>query len=153
MTEHEFDQQIWRNYDRVTIQLSPDQAPWKQKVNSVCFPTHSVQVNMPNGGREWVRCECIVTHTCATGATDDLQLIEDLHNKLMAANKRNEELQIIKMQLESKLSSTTIADLRKSINVINNNLSSKKATIERIDEAVKKIEKAIDKMESNSNEE
>lgn len=150
MTEHEFDQQIWRNYDRVTIQLSPDQAPWKQKVNSVCFPTHSVQVNMPNGGRDWVRCDYIVSHSCALGVTEDVEMIEDLHNKLMESQEKLRVLEFDNKALKDQLSKNHMADIRKALLVIQDKIDVKKRNQEFVDKALERLNYALDKMTNNN---
>lgn len=91
MTEQEFKKQVWRAYDTVDIEGVANHA----RVIAVGFPSLSVRAAVAPGVVEWFKCDQIVAHHSATGNPDDLAIIEDLHNKLMAANKRNEDLQQI----------------------------------------------------------
>lgn len=143
MTEQEFVRQVWRAFDTVEIE-----GGIKGKVLNVCFSTRSVRIPVANGVPEWVRCELIVKHTSGTAAVEDAGIIEDLHNKLMAANKRNDDLQAIVDDLKAKMNNSNISNLRKSVNVLAGNLILKKKTIERIDEAVTRINALLDKEEN-----
>ena len=85
MTEQEFKRQVWRAYDTVEIEGVAKNA----RVINVGFPSLSVRAAIAPGVTEWFKCDQIVSHKSATGEPDDLAIIADLHNKLMAANKRN----------------------------------------------------------------
>ena len=141
MTEQEFGKQVWRPYDYIETEDGI-----KGRVTNVCFPTKSVRINIGEGLQEWFRCESITKHTSITGETEDAAIIEDLHNKLMAANQRNENLQLIKNQLEEKLNNNRIGELRKCINLLNGNLIPKKKTIERIEQALQRLDAVVSEM-------
>ena len=142
MTEQEFVRQVWRAFDTVEIE-----GGIKSKVLNVCFTTHSVRIRLANGVPDWVRCELIVKHTSGTAETEDAGIIEDLHNKLMKAEKRNDDLQAIVDDLNAKMSNSNVGNLRKAVNLLTGNLVSKKKTIERIDEALARINAFLDKEE------
>lgn len=143
MTEQEFKKQVWRAYDTVEIEgVTNKQA----RVIAVGFPSMSVRAAIAPGVVEWFKCEQIISHKSATGQPDDMAIIEDLHNKLMAANKRNEDLQAIKNDLEEKLSKNNLGELRKCINMLNNNLVEKKTVITTIESALARIDAAIEKL-------
>ena len=143
MTEQEFKKQVWRAYDTVEIEgVTNKQA----RVIAVAFPSMSVRAAIAPGVVEWFKCEQIISHKSATGQPDDMAIIEDLHNKLMAANQRNENLQLIKNQLEEKLNNNRIGELRKCINLLNGNLIPKKKTIERIEQALQRLDAVVNEM-------
>lgn len=148
MTEQEFNRQVWRPYD--TIELVGDEMNGtKRKVLNVCFSTKSVRVRMSGDNAEWVRCEMIASHQSICGNTEDTEIIEDLHNKLMAANKRNEDLQLIKVKLESQISKCNTGELRRCVNILASTLVEKKKTIESIEKAVARINESLNKNENN----
>lgn len=142
MTEQEFMKHVWRPYDTVEVIGDITGA-----VLNVCFPVKSVKISLPGGEAQWFMCRDIVQHISRTDTPDDMSIIEDLHNKLMAANKRNDDLQAIVYDLKAKMSNSNISNLSKSVNVLAGNLILKKKTIERIDEAVTRINALLDKIE------
>lgn len=142
MTEQEFMKHVWRPYDTVEVIGDITGA-----VLNVCFPVKSVKISLPGGAAQWFKCRDIVQHISRTDTPDDMSIIDDLHNKLMAANKRNDDLQAIVDDLKAKMSNSNISNLRKSVNVLAGNLILKKKTIERIDEAVTRINDVLDKIE------
>ena len=90
MTEQEFMKHVWRPYDTVEVIGDITGA-----VLNVCFPVKSVKISLPGGAAQWFKCRDIVRHISRTDTPDDMSIIEDLHNKLMAANKRNDDQQKI----------------------------------------------------------
>ena len=142
MTEQEFSKQVWRAYDTVALEGFDKNF----RVVAVHFPKYSVRVAIAAGVFEWFKCDQIVSHSSATGNPDDMSIIEDLHNKLLAANQRNENLQLIKNTLEEKLNNNRIGELRKCINLLNGNLIPKKKTIDRIEQALQRLDDVIDQM-------
>ena len=146
MTKSEFRSQVWRPYDSVELDNGI-----KGRVINVCFPTHSVRINLPVGGTDWFDCDMIVRHNSSAGETDDIAIIEDLHKKLMAAHKKNEDLQETLQTLQKKLQEGSIANLRKSLNILNNNLIEKKKTMEQVEKAVEKVNEIIDNLEEYAN--
>lgn len=148
MTEQEFLRQVWRPYDTVEID-----GGLKGRVTSVCFPTRSVKATINKDVHDWFKCDMILSHKSATGETTDLEIIENLHFQLMAANKRNEDLQEIKNKLENKLKESkevkaeqVYANLRKSVNGLAATLVQKKDTIAQIEKAIAKIDENILKL-------
>jgi len=135
---------VWRPYDTVELENGI-----KGRVLNVCFSTRSVRVPIGQGVSEWFKCDAIVKHNSVTGEPTDIEIIEDLHNKLMAANKRNEDLQLIKVKLESQISKCNTGELRRCVNILANALVEKKKTIESIEKAVARINESLDKNENN----
>lgn len=145
MTEKEFLQQVWRPYDVVVIDDN-----LRGSVMNVCFSSRSVKLTI-NGTQDWFRCESISEHITKCGNTDDASIIEDLHNKLMSANKRNEDLQgIVNVQntrikeLETVAKSKQLEEVRKVLCRIENEIRPTKKLIEYVDS----LGPAIDKLET-----
>ena len=133
MTEKEFMRQVWRPYDTVEID-----GGMKGRVTSVCFPSRSVRVTITKEVHEWFKCDMIVSHTSAAGEADDLAIIENLHNKLMAAEERiNTQQDIINKQndkLAGKPDEGQLKKLRKAANKIADALTSIDARLGQVDE-------------------
>lgn len=149
MTQQEFMRQIWRPYDTVTIEGGAI-----GKVTSICFPSRSVKVTINEAVHEWVECDLIVEHKCVCGNIEDTEIIADLHNKLMTANKRNNDLQYIldkqKEQialLNQKVSAAGTNLLCKKVNLLTERLVEKKKIIASIEDAIEKINEFIEKKE------
>ena len=151
MTEQEFKKQVWRAYDTVDIEGVANHA----RVIAVGFPGVSVRAAIAPGVVEWFKCDQIVAHHSATGNPDDLAIIEDLHNKLMAANKRNEDLQhILNTQqerikglndkLQGKPDSKDLRKLRTSVDSIY-------STIGSIDHRMKQIDEYLESLKEDNN--
>ena len=151
MTEQEFKKQVWRAYDTVDIEGVANHA----RVIAVGFPGLSVRAAIAPGVVEWFKCDQIVAHHSATGNPDDLSIIEDLHNKLMAANKRNEDLQhILNTQqerikdlndkLQGKPDSKDLKKLRTSVDSIY-------STIGSIDHRMKQIDEYLESLKEDNN--
>ena len=151
MTEQEFKKQVWRAYDTVDIEGVANHA----RVIAVGFPSLSVRAAVAPGVVEWFKCDQIIAHHSATGNPDDLAIIEDLHNKLMAANKRNEDLQNIvnvqnekikslDAQLAGRPNDKDLTKLRKSVDSIY-------STIGSIDHRMKQIDEYLDSLKEKEN--
>ena len=149
MTEQEFKKQVWRAYDTVDIEGVADHA----RVIAVGFPSLSVRAAVAPGVVEWFKCDQIVAHYSATGEPDDLAIIDDLHNKLMATNKRNDDLQQIlnnqrehikdlNDKLQGKPNSKDLRKLRTSVDSIY-------STIGSIDHRMKQIDEYLDSLKAN----
>ena len=138
MTEKEFLQQVWRPYDTVTVDGNI-----KGRVQNVCFATRSVRIKMPVGAPEWFRCELIIAHKSATGETDDIGIIENLHNKLMEAEKRIEKLTDENAQQAVKINAISAGTLIKNINMISTLVREKKSRINKIETCMEEISTAI----------
>ena len=108
MTEKDFMRQVWRPLDTVTVD-----GGIKGRVISVSFATKSVKVQVSKEVHEWFKYDLIDEHQSIKGLPDDDAIIEDLHNKLMAANKRNEDLQAIVNVQNEKLAGVPKDELKK----------------------------------------
>ena len=147
MTEQEFKRQVWRAYDTVEIEGVAKNA----RVIGVGFPSLSVRAAVAPGVVEWFKCDQIVAHKSATGEPDDLAIIADLHNRLMAANKRNEDMQLIindqkekiknqNIQLQGKpTSDEELKKIRKAVNKSIDAVCAIKSRMNTIDEYLKKL--------------
>ena len=140
MTENDFLRQVWRANDKVVLTNGET-----KRVLDLSFRTKSVQVAIEKGVREWFTCDCIEEHLSFTREPDDLAIIADLHNKLMAANKRNDDLQRIVTEQRLKMESWSTGELKKCVNVLINDLREKKKTIERIEKCTDRINELVDK--------
>lgn len=152
MTEIEFDAQVWRNFDRVTIQVSETERPWKVKVNSVCFPTHSVQVNMPAGGREWIRCEYIVEHMPYAEAATDAETIEQLHNRVMQYEGQIEGLQQVIKEKNEFIQKGSIATLQNMVKMATDGLVQSKRKNELFEQTIARINDIVTFLSPNHGE-
>ena len=98
MTEQEFDTQVWRRFDVVTTDTGIETT-----VMNVCFTTRSVRIYVKNAPPEWLPCKRIEKHTTRKGDTaDEDTIIEELHNKLLAAEERIVGLKNERQQLTEK---------------------------------------------------
>lgn len=150
MTKQEFMRQIWRPYDTVELEGGAI-----GKVTTVCFPTRSVKVTLSDNVHEWIECEFIVSHTSVVGNPDDLAIIEDLHEKLMKAEKKIENMQTItksslaeSQSLKAKLNNAPPKEIKKQVNILINALTEKRATLDAIDSAVERINFLMDRAEN-----
>ena len=141
--------QIWRPLDTVTVD-----GGIKGRVISVSFATKSVKVQVSKEVHEWFKYDLIDEHQSIKGLPDDDAIIEDLHNKLMAANKRNDDQQKIiddykkKMEdLKQRAATSSVTTLRKQVNVLIADLVVKKKLIGSIESATTRINDVLDKIE------
>lgn len=149
MTEQEFMKHVWRPYDTVEVIGDITGA-----IQNVCFPTKSVKVFLPGGAAQWFKCRDIVRHISRTDTPDDMSIIEDLHNKLMAANKRNDDQQKIIndykekiADLQQRAATSSVTVLRKQVNVLIADLVVKKKLIGSIESATARINDVLDRIE------
>lgn len=138
MTEQEFMTQVWRPFDTVEVE-----GGLKARVLNVCFTTKSVRIPLGNGVADWFKCGQIINHTSATGDPDDLEMIANLHGRLMKAIEANEQKQAIidKLQakLESKVDDSELKKLRKAVNKSIDAVNTINARMKQIDEYLTKL--------------
>ena len=141
MTEREFMQQVWRPYDTAVIENGI-----KGRVVNVCFHTRSVRIMMPQGAPEWFKYDMIVEHKSATGATEDLAIIESLTMKLDEANRRIEKMEADNARMDGKLKSRNIEAIGKNLNEIGAMLNIKKKRIEKLEGCMAEINAILERM-------
>ena len=151
MTDLEFDQQIWRKHDRVMIRLRPDEAPFEQRVCSVSFWTRSVQVKMPIGGKDWIPFGCIIGHTTTGSSTEDCEIIENLHDKLMEAEKKLEEYEKTDSQRDIQIITNRLNDIKQIVAMMNERIDIKKRRQESIDKALVRMDEFFNQMDKYLN--
>lgn len=108
---------------------------FKGRIITVCFPTKSVRIHMPEGQAEWIKCELIEKHNSMTGATDDIATIEELHNRLMKSEEYIDEL-----NAELKEEKSKTAGLVKNLTANRQKLDKYEACFKRIRAEVEKLE-------------
>lgn len=135
MTEKEFQKQVWRCYDQITLADGV-----KGKVLQVAFNTKSVRAYI-SGSPEWVKCELIETHTTGRGGDgDDTAIIEELNNKVINLGGTIEHQRAKIAELEEKIRTNYLADVRKGVVEIREGLVVKKKRIEHIERGLTMIE-------------
>ena len=144
MTEQEFDQQVWRRFDVVTTDTGIETT-----VMNVCFSTRSVRIYVKNAPPEWLPFKRIVAHTTRKGDTaDEGTIIEELHNRLLAAEDKIVELKHKEAALAEKISKSYPSEILKAVNAIKEGLAEKKHKIEKIEKGLA----AIDAVMTNLND-
>ena len=139
MTEKQFQTQAWRMYDQITTAEGV-----KGKVLGVNFGTKSVRAYI-SGSPEWVRCELIETHITGKGApTDDLEIIEQLHNRVLAQADEIARLKAENKQLEEKISKNYLKDILSAVSQIQQAQQEKKAKMQKLDDGIAWIENFIE---------
>ena len=147
MTEQEFDTQVWRRFDVVTTDTGIETT-----IMNVCFTTRSVRIYVKNAPPEWLPCKRIVTHTTRKGDTaDEGAIIEDLHNRLLAAEDKIVRLEHEKAALAEKISKNYLGDLLRAVNLMQQGLQEKKHKMGQIDCGLKQIQDALEKIEKTTN--
>ena len=145
MTEQEFQKQVWRIYDQITTAEGV-----KGKVLGVSFTTKSVRAYI-SGAPEWIHCDLIETHTTGKGGdADDMAIIEDLHNKLIAAQDKIVGLKTERDQLRERVSGNHFAEILRAINMIKEGLTEKKNKIAKIDSGLSQVENWLAKIEDTN---
>jgi len=146
MTEREFDMQVWRRFDIVTLDTGIETT-----VMYVCFSSRSVRIYVKNSPPEWVGFERIVSHKSRFGGeTDDAAIIEELHNKIMAAGDKITRLEHEKQALNEKLSKNHIGALLTQVNVITTSLDEKKKRIARLESTMALVKEVVEKIYTDS---
>ena len=144
MTEQEFDQQVWRRFDVVTTDTGIETT-----VMNVCFTTRSVRIYVKNAPPEWLPCKRIETHTTRKGDTaDEGTIIEELHNKLLAAEDKIVGLKNERQQLADKISRNYLGELLRAVNVMQQGLQEKKHKIQQVESGLAAITAVMEKMKS-----
>jgi hypothetical protein len=141
MTEQEFDQQVWRRFDVVTTDTGIETT-----VMNVCFTTRSVRIYVKNAPPEWLPCKRIETHTTRKGdSADEGTIIEELHNKLLAAEDKIVGLKNERQQLADKISRNYLGELLRAVNVMQQGLQEKKHKIQQIESGLAAISAVMEK--------
>jgi hypothetical protein len=144
MTEQEFDQQVWRRFDVVTTDTGIETT-----VMNVCFTTRSVRIYVKNAPPEWLPCKRIEKHTTRKGdSADEGTIIEELHNKLLAAEDKIVGLKNERQQLADKISRNYLGELLRAVNVMQQGLQEKKHKIQQVESGLAAISAVMDKMKS-----
>lgn len=143
MTEKEFDQQVWRRHDTVTLDTGLETT-----IMNLSFSSRSVRVYLKNSPPEWMGCDRIVSHKSRVGGdADDLAIVEELHNKVLKQQERIERLQEEKRELIEKNGKVRINDLLRAVNMVHQGITEKKSKIEKIEQGLEQITLALEKME------
>ena len=99
---------------------------------------------MKNSPPEWLPCKSIETHTTRKGDTaDEGTIIEELHNKLLAAEERIVGLKNERQQLADKIGKNYLADILRAVNMIKEGMTEKKAKLAKVDSALTSIESIL----------
>lgn len=145
MTEQKFDSQVWRRFDLVTTDTGIETT-----VMNVCFSNRSVRIYIKDAPPEWLPCKRIETHTTRKGDTaDEGTIIEELHNRLLAAEDKIVRLQHEKAALAEKISKNYLGDILRAVNLMQQGLQEKKHKMEQIDSGLRQIQAALDNMKNN----
>ena len=140
MTEQEFDQQVWRRFDLVTTDTGIETT-----IMNVCFSTRSVRIYVKNAPPEWLPFKRIEKHTTRKGVdSDDLTIIEELHNKIM---KQGDEID----RLREKIGKNYMGDLLRAVNMLKDGLQEKKHKMGMIESSLAQIQDVVEKMEKTTN--
>lgn len=143
MTEREFDLQVWRRFDTVTLDTGIETT-----IMYVCFSSRSVRIYVKNSPPEWVGFDRIVSHKSRFGGDpDDLAIIEELHNKVMKQDDEIERLKNEKQVLADKISKNYLADLLRAVNIVKEGIAEKKTKMEKIDRGLELIASSLARME------
>jgi len=143
MTESEFDQQVWRRFDTVTVDTGIETT-----IINVCFSTRSVRIYIKNAPPEWIPCKRIESHKSRFGGdADDLAIVEELHNKVMNMEDIIVQLKHEKQQLTEKIGKNYLSDILRAVNIIKEGLTEKKAKMEKVDRGMDMIVSALARME------
>ena len=144
MTEQEFDTQVWRRFDVVTTDTGIETT-----VMNVCFTTRSVRIYVKNAPPEWLPCKRIETHTTRKGDTaDEGTIIEELHNKLMKAGDKINELKAVNQHLTDKVKTNHLAAIITALNTLREGMTEKKAKLAKVDKALDAIDNLLHDVEN-----
>ncbi|MBR3858344.1 MAG: hypothetical protein IKM68_10265 [Bacteroidaceae bacterium] len=143
MTEQEFDSQVWRRFDLVTTDTGIETT-----VMNVCFSTRSVRIYIKGAPPEWMPCKRIEKHTTRKGDTaDEGTIIEELHNRLLAAEDKIVRLQHEKAALAEKISKNYLSDILCAINMMKQGLAEKKNKMEKVERGLELVVSTLAKIE------
>jgi hypothetical protein len=142
MTEKEFDQQVWRRYDAVTLDTGIETT-----IMNVCFATRSVRIYMKDSPAEWMTFARISSHKSRySGNADDSTLIEELHNKCLRQQDDIERLKNEREKLKEKLGVDNCKELLTALHSMEEGLREKKHKIEMIESALRTIAEVAEKI-------
>lgn len=120
-------------------------------VMNVCFATRSVRIYVKNAPPEWLPCNRIEKHTTRKGdSADEGTIIEELHNKLLAAEDRIVGLKNERQQLADKIGKNYLADILRAVNMIKEGMTEKKAKLAKVDSALTAIESILHNVETTN---
>ena len=143
MTEQEFDSQVWRRFDVVTTDTGIETT-----VMNVCFSTRSVRIYIKDAPPEWLSFKRIEKHTTRKGDTaDEGAIIEELHNRLLAAEDKIVELKHEKADLAEKISKNYLSDILHAVNIVKEGLTERKKKTEKVERALDLIVSALARIE------
>lgn len=143
MTEQEFDQQLWRRYDSVTLDNGLTAA-----VSNVCFTTRSVRIYVKDLPAEWFKCDRIESHKSRKGdPSDDASIIEELHKKVLAQDEHIKGLAGKNKKLWEKLQTNHTQAIKENIEMIRFQLTEKKKRAENIDNCLRRLGTVLDNLE------
>ena len=121
----------------------------KGKVLGVNFGTKSVKAYI-SGSPEWVRCELIETHITGKGEpADDLEIIEQLHKRVLAQADEIDRLKTENKQLSEKIGKNYLKDILSTVNQIQQAQQEKKAKMQKLDDGIAWIENFIEMIDKN----
>ncbi len=147
MTEKEFDMQVWRRYDTVTLDTGIETT-----IMNVSFATRSVRIYVKDSPAEWMTFARIASHKSRYGVNaDDSTLIEELHNKCLRQQDDIERLKNECQKLKDKLEADNCKELLTALHSMEDGLSEKKHKIEMIESALRTIAEVAEKIKTIKN--
>ena len=145
MTEKEFDQQVWRRFDVVTLDTGVETT-----IMNICFATRSVRIYIKDSPAEWVQFNRIESHKNRFGGvSDDVAIIEGLHNKVIKLQDEIERLKNERQQLQEKISKNYCKELLAAVNVMEQGLREKKHKLEQVENGLSLITALAEKIKND----
>jgi len=142
MTEQEFDSQVWRRFDTVTLDTGIETT-----IMNISFSTRSVRIYLKDAPPEWVRFERIAEHKSRFGGgTDDAAIIQELHEKAIKQQDTIDRLRDECKQLQEKASKNYIKDLLTAVNMLKEGLTEKMNKLAKVENGLKLIEETAEKI-------
>lgn len=161
MTEKEFNQQVWRPYDTVTLHNGAQGV-----VGNVDFINKCVKIKFSSDAVGWFKADEIESHKSVTGCPDDLATIEKLQRQVREAGEKNAHLVKTNQDLANANASLRkdIAELReagstmedclptiiKKLNELDSCLKLKKARIEKIEGCIDALNEIIGRKDGST---
>ena len=147
MTEKEFDQQVWRRYDTVTLDTGIETT-----IMNVCFATRSVRIYVKDSPAEWMTFARIAAHKSRYGGNaDDSTIIEELHNKCLKQQDDIERLKNEREKLKERLGVDNCKELLTALHSMEEGLKEKKHKIELIENGLRIIDEVAEKIKTIKN--
>ena len=144
MTEKDFDQQVWRRFDTVTLDTGIETT-----IMNVCFSTRSVRIYIKDAPPEWVPFKRIESHKSRFGeGTDDAAIIHDLHNKVLKHQDEIERLRKEREELKEKYSRNYLKDLLTAVNQMEQGFREKKHKMEQVENGLRLIAEIVENCKS-----